>query len=92
VRPFLAELYSRRAAPADPAKAELLFRRAAAMPGMDAHAEALHRLRLMCEERRQLGEQERLHIWLHVWLLVHVPITVVLLVLASAHAIMSVYW
>ena len=41
----------------------------------------------ICEERRQLQVQGRLHGWLHGWLLVHVPLTMALLVLGAFHAV-----
>ena len=52
--------------------------------------EALKDLEVMCEERRQLAAQARLHRWLHGWLLVHVPLSYALLLLAAAHAFQSV--
>lgn len=44
------------------------------------------------EERRQLDWQWYIHGWLHGWLLVHVPMSVLLLVLATAHAVISVWY
>jgi hypothetical protein len=46
-------------------------------------------LREICEERRQLLEQRRMHLWLHGWLLMHVPLSFALLVLTAAHAVLS---
>jgi hypothetical protein len=43
----------------------------------------------LCEEERQLNRQVRLYQWLHGWLLVHVPLSIVLLVLGGVHAIMA---
>lgn len=43
----------------------------------------------ICEERRQLAEQERLHRWLHGWLLVHVPASYALLLMVAAHVVMT---
>ncbi|HEY3245675.1 MAG TPA: hypothetical protein VGM03_20210 [Phycisphaerae bacterium] len=43
----------------------------------------------ICEERRQLLLQKRLHAWLHNWLLLHVPLAVCLLVLGALHALAS---
>ena len=43
----------------------------------------------MCEERRQLGVQRKLHLWLHSWLMVHVPLSFALLVLTAVHAVLS---
>jgi hypothetical protein len=43
----------------------------------------------ICEERRQLALQRKLHLWLHTWLMVHVPISFALLVLTAVHAVLS---
>jgi hypothetical protein len=43
----------------------------------------------VCEEKRQLDDQIRLHHWLHSWLLVHLPISAALLLLAIVHAVMA---
>ena len=43
----------------------------------------------MCEERRQLGVQKKLHLWLHTWLMVHVPLSFALLALTAVHAVLS---
>jgi hypothetical protein len=54
--------------------------------------EQVTELQRLCDERRQLAEQERLHRLLHGWLLVHIPLSAVLLVLGVAHAVMSLYY
>jgi len=41
------------------------------------------------EEERQLRRQRVIYQWLHGWLLVHVPLSIVLLVLGGIHAIMA---
>lgn len=46
-------------------------------------------LQNICEEARQLIRQERLHRWLHAWLLVHIPISLVLILLGAIHAVMA---
>jgi hypothetical protein len=46
-------------------------------------------LQEICEERRQLMVQRRLHLWLHGWLLVHVPLSFALLFLTAVHAVLS---
>jgi hypothetical protein len=43
----------------------------------------------ICEERRQLARQKRLHHVLHGWLFVHVPLSYALMVLATIHAIVA---
>jgi hypothetical protein len=49
----------------------------------------LDELEDICEEQRQLNRQARLYHWLHAWLLVHVPLSIVLLVLGGVHAVMA---
>jgi hypothetical protein len=51
--------------------------------------DVLRDLEEICEERRQLMVQRRLHLWMHTWLLVHVPLSFALLVLTAVHAVMS---
>ena len=43
------------------------------------------------EERRELARQKMLHHWLHGWLFVHMPASVILLVLVLVHVV-SVLW
>ncbi len=92
VRPFLGPTYESSSPLSRALQAELLFDRVRAEPGMTLVAPVLARLAAFCEERRQIGQQERLHWLLHGWLLVHVPITLALLVLGAAHIFMSLYY
>jgi len=48
-------------------------------------------LRAYCDERRGYAEQERLHLWLQGWLLLHVPLSLLLLVLGVVHVISALY-
>ncbi len=50
---------------------------------------ALRDLEGICEEERELNRQRRIYHWLHVWLIVHVPLSIVLLVLGGVHAVMA---
>jgi hypothetical protein len=43
----------------------------------------------ICDERRQLLIQTRMHYWLHGWLYVHVPLSMAFLALALVHAVVS---
>jgi hypothetical protein len=43
----------------------------------------------ICEEKRQLDRQQRLHYLLHGWLLVHVPLSLALMILSAVHAVVS---
>jgi hypothetical protein len=45
----------------------------------------------LCDEKRQLDRQSRLHYWLHGWLLVHAPASILLVVLTIVHAIVATY-
>jgi hypothetical protein len=55
--------------------------------------EAVATLESLCEQRRQLDLQARLHFWLHNWLCVHLPLSVALIVLMFVHAFVAIrYW
>jgi hypothetical protein len=43
----------------------------------------------ICEEKRQLDKQSRLHKILHGWLLVHIPLSYALLLLGVVHAVVA---
>ena len=45
----------------------------------------------ICDEKRRLDLQTRLHYWLHGWLIVHAPASLVLVVLTIVHAIVAAY-
>jgi hypothetical protein len=46
-------------------------------------------LESICDEKRQLDKQARLHKILHGWLLVHIPFSWALLVLGAIHAVIA---
>jgi hypothetical protein len=43
----------------------------------------------LCERRRQLNLQRRLHFWLHNWLWLHLPLSVALVVLLLGHIFLA---
>ena len=45
----------------------------------------------LCDEKRRLDLQSRLHHWLHGWILVHAPASVLLVVLTIVHAVVATY-
>jgi hypothetical protein len=51
--------------------------------------EVLSDLEDICDERRQLRIQQKLHLWLHTWLYIHVPLSFSLLVLTTVHAVLA---
>ena len=46
----------------------------------------------LCDRRRQLVLQERLHFWLHNWLWVHLPLSVALMLLLAAHVVFALMY
>ncbi len=44
------------------------------------------------EEKRELEIQRLLHFWLHSWLVVHVPLSVLLIVLSCIHAVVALWY
>ncbi len=46
---------------------------------------AIDQIETLCRRRSDLALQERLQFWLHAWLLVHLPLSVVLVVLLIGH-------
>jgi len=88
VRPFLAPDLPLNGRLATPTQAKLVFQhlRATLAPSLQ---ETVSELEAICEERRQLAQQKRLHHVLHGWLLVHVPLSAALLLLAVGHAVIA---
>lgn len=83
IGPFLSE--GRAMAVADAAGASVYF--TGLRNALDPSArEVVDLLEDCCDERRQFERQLRLHRWLHGWLLVHLPVSIVLVVLLFVHA------
>ena len=74
-------LYDRTVAKQEFENYRLLFPQAAWPP--------IAALEDVCEEKRQLDHQIRLHHWLHSWLLIHLPVSAALLLLACIHAVVA---
>jgi hypothetical protein len=73
-------------------QAAVLFqdRRTKLDPAAHVTIDALENL---CDQRRQLEEQARMHFWLHGWLCVHLPLSVALFVLMVLHIWYALkYW
>ncbi len=45
----------------------------------------------LCDEKRRLDLQTRLHYWLHGWLIVHAPASLLLIVVTIVHAIVAAF-
>jgi len=52
---------------------------------------SLGQVQEICDEKRRLDLQTRLHYWLHAWLMVHAPASLLLVVLTIVHAIVAAY-
>ncbi len=74
----------RRAVVADPGHAITYFSQLRGALDPAVHP-ALAMLENYCEQRRQFDRQLRWHRWLHGWLLVHLPLSVVLMILMFVH-------
>jgi len=92
VRPFLAPESPRDSGLMNASRAAATFSQLKQKSLPAAGRDVLRQLAEICDERRELAKQARLHQWLHLWLFVHVPLSLSLLVLGLAHAIMSVYY
>jgi hypothetical protein len=56
-------------------------------------ADSVDALENLCEQRRQLDVQARLHFWLHNWLWLHLPLAAALIVLMVVHIFVALkYW
>jgi hypothetical protein len=88
MRPFLQQQRAQVAALSNPAKADGIFEGLRTLLPVALHA-TVKNLEDICEEERQLRRQIRYHHWLHGWLMLHVPLSLALLLLGCAHAIMA---
>lgn len=74
------------------ARAAVIFQDARARIAPAAHP-SLAALEGMCEQRRQMDAQARIHFWLHNWLWVHLPLSIALILLMFVHVLYALkYW
>ncbi|MFQ5777148.1 MAG: hypothetical protein ACE5IP_03990 [Terriglobia bacterium] len=88
MRPFLEKPDRRHQSLGIPSRARGMFEQLRTLLPVALH-ETVEDLENICEEERQMNRQVRLHRWLHGWLLVHIPLSLVLLVLGAVHAVMA---
>jgi hypothetical protein len=88
MRPFLEEPKRRGSRLGNADKAHAAFGGLRTLLPQSAHA-TVQDLEDICDESRQLVRQERLHHWLHGWLLVHIPLSLALILLGMAHAVVA---
>lgn len=88
VQPYLSRPGARGTRLATAANAVAMFRQLRLLLPPNLHSN-IDDLENICEEKRQLDQQSRLHKVLHGWLFVHVPLSYALLLLGAWHAIVS---
>jgi hypothetical protein len=92
VAPYLQNRRRSRSPLGSAAQADVLFQDLKSILAPSAH-EAVDSLAGLCEQRRLLDEQHRIHFWLHSWLCIHLPLSAALLVLMFVHAWVALkYW
>jgi hypothetical protein len=91
LRPFLRNEDKASAPIADATTATVMFDRLRTLLPGNLH-ETIGNLEQICEEERQLRRQIKFHHWLHGWLMLHVPLSLALLLLGCAHAIMALHY
>ena len=86
VKPFLLDPKGGSGAAADRAQASAMFAQLRILLPADLWPK-LEDLENICEEKRELDRQRRMHNVLHGWLLVHIPASYALLLLGAIHAV-----
>lgn len=84
IGPYLLEGRGARSPLARPSKAAAIFDDLREKLPAGTH-ETVRSLENLCDQRRQLDRQDRLHRWLHNWLAVHLPLSITLVVLMFVH-------
>jgi hypothetical protein len=88
LRPYLDQPNKRGARLHDAGRARSSFAAIKTLTPPPAHT-TVDDLQDICDEARQLSLQEQMHHWLHGWLLVHIPLSLVLILLGAVHAVMA---
>lgn len=88
LRPFLQHARTENPALSNRVKATGIFEGLRTLLPVALHG-TVKNLEDICEEERQLRRQITYHHWLHGWLLLHVPLSLALLLLGCAHAVMA---
>lgn len=86
IEPFLSHSGTHKFRIGKGAVAHALFQQLRVLLPANLHSN-IDDLENVCEEKRQLDAQRRLHKILHGWLLVHIPLSYALLLLGAWHAV-----
>ena len=88
MRPYLERPGAHAVRLGQAAQAQKMFQQLRVLLPPELHSN-LDDLENICEEKRQLDKQSRLHKILHGWLLVHIPLSYALLLLGAVHAVVA---
>ena len=88
MRPYLERAGAHAMSLAQGSQAPAMFQQFRVLLPPELHSN-LDDLENICEEKRQLDKQSRLHRILHGWLLVHIPLSYALLLLGAVHAVVA---
>lgn len=88
IEPFLSHSGTHKPRIGKAAVARAMFQQLRVLLPADLHPN-IDDLENICEEKRQLDEQTRLHKILHGWLLVHIPLSYTVLLLGAWHALVA---
>jgi len=86
VRPFILQVRSTKPSVAEAERATALFAQLRLLLPRDLWPK-LDQVENICEEKRQLDRQRRMHNILHGWLLLHIPASYAVLLLGAVHAV-----
>jgi len=88
--PYLGSTNTRNSRLRDKRVSDDLFRLMRLQSPSFVH-QALEQMQELCDEKRRIDIQVRLHRWLHSWLLVHAPASILLVVVTFWHAFVAVF-
>jgi len=88
MRPYLERAGAHAMRLGQTTQAQKMFQQFRVLLPPELHSN-LDDLENICEEKRQLDKQSRLHKILHGWLLVHIPLSYALLLLGAVHAVVA---
>jgi hypothetical protein len=88
MKPYLISRHSRKHLLGDPVQASAAFQQLKVLVPQSLWSK-FDDLANICEEKRELERQRRLHKFLHGWLLFHIPASYALLLLGAAHAVVA---
>jgi hypothetical protein len=88
LQPYLERAGAGKMSLSNAGQARTMFQQLRVLLPQNLHS-SVDDLENICEEKRQLDRQSRLHKALHGWLLVHIPLSYALLLLGAVHAVMA---